>query len=453
MRGALPLLALSATLLLPGTSLAQDEFGDPPAPASRPAKDEKKPPPAVKERPEEKGPLATPREGAPKTVVVVFSADPYSSRIANHLQHIADERVARTAALDPIPVQPTLLESSRPAGFDRIEEAREKVKEGQTAYENLDFEGAVRSLEDALTAYGEGLPALGHDLDEFAGAYARLGATQYFAGDPEAAKEAFKKASLLSPEHKPDPTVFSPDLMEFFDKQREEALSAATGVLTVNSRPGDVEVWVDGRYRGITPTTLEDLQVGDHHVVVRRRGYYPSAEVTTLAPADLTTLETGLRAGPQVSAYESAVRAALKDVGPRELPDSVRAVAAMFGAERVALVGVFTEEDGVKLALTSYDIPSAARNLEEETRIKPWTLPGRQAAVAFFDAHLPGVAAVAAPPPAVTFWQQLPPYTKTWWFWTAAGATLAAVGGGIALAATAQQEPARDNSLVILGLP
>ncbi len=452
-RGLLSLLglALSVLLALPLPARAQDEFGDS-APTAVRTKDGKKAPTATKETPEEVGPLVTPVEGAPRTVVVVFSADAFSSRIATHLQHIADARLLRIAGLKPIEVQATLLERAQPPGFERIEEARIKVSAGQSAYENLDFEGAVRALEEAIEAYTEGLPAL-DDLDEFAGAHARLGATQYFAGDPEAAKLAFRRATLLSPKHAPDPTVFSPDLMEFFETQRQVVLEALTGVLTVASRPDDVEVWVDGRYRGVTPSTLEDLPVGDHHVVVRRRGYIASTEVTSLAPADPVTLETGLRAGSMVSTYEAGAKAALRDAGPRDLPESARALAGLFGAERLVLVGVTTEEEGIALTLTSYDIPSAARNLEADTEMKAWTLRGRRAAVAFFDAHLPGVAAVATPPPALTFWNKLPPYTKTWWFWTATGATLAAVGGGIALAASAQQDAPGHRNLLILGLP
>ncbi len=404
--------------------------------------------------PEEAGEIATPVTGAPKAVLIAISADPFSTRAALHVQHIADERLRRTPTLTPIDPQAALLQRTKPAGADEIASARELLVKAQSAYENLDFDAAIRAYERAIASFEAGAPALA-SIDELAGAYARLGATRYFAGDPGAAQEDFRHAILLSPKHQPDPAIFPPDLLKLFESQREAIASAPRGLLTVtSSRPPHVMVFVDGRYRGITPLTLEDLPIGPHLIVARRRGYYPSGDPHGLAAADPSTVETSLRAGPNVSVYEENAKAALRAEDARELPEAVSKLATRFGVDRVILAGVETDEDRIHVRLSSWDVHAGARNHAAEITVQPWHEEGRRALVAFFDAELPKTALPAAPPRSVDLWEHLPPYARTWWFWTATGATLAAIGAGIAIAATPSELPPRKHDgLLLLGLP
>ena len=50
-------------------------------------------------------------------------------------------------------------------------------------------------------------------------------------------------------------------------------VSAETGTVMVNSRPGGADVYVDGRLVGATPLTLDDVRPGSHAVRLVRAGY------------------------------------------------------------------------------------------------------------------------------------------------------------------------------------
>jgi hypothetical protein len=47
--------------------------------------------------------------------------------------------------------------------------------------------------------------------------------------------------------------------------------------LQVLSDPSSAEVWIDGDYKGLSPSVMEDIPVGWHRVVLRKEGYYESS--------------------------------------------------------------------------------------------------------------------------------------------------------------------------------
>jgi len=423
-----------------GAASSSSNFGDAaPAPtqesparaASSAAGTQRKARMKVDRAPEDEGDIAPLSETNPSTVVLAVAVDAYSSAAVAELQHLAWERVRRTPGLLAVDPQLTLLGTNAFASHEAsLHLAREKLKEGRTAYENLDLDGAVQLLKESVEAYQSGIPLL-EDLDELATAKARLGATLFFAGDAEAAQQSFVDSVLISPNHKPDPAIFSPELAAAFEEAREFVSQSPTGVLTIASNPRNAEVWVDGHYQGVSPETVEQIPVGEHYVIVRMMGREAGSDIARVVPADPVTLELGLRAGRNSAGFEASLKEAAKDAGGRELPASVKALATLFGTKRVVLLKISTMSSISTVEAVSYDIESAARNHSASASLALSTPSGRRAAVAFLDGLLPLVAPKAAPPQAVTFWRSLPPFARSWWFWTATGVAAAAIGGGI----------------------
>lgn len=55
--------------------------------------------------------------------------------------------------------------------------------------------------------------------------------------------------------------------------QKSDANAASYGKIKVTSSPSKADVYVDGRYGGLTPLMLKDIATGKHTVLVKKKGY------------------------------------------------------------------------------------------------------------------------------------------------------------------------------------
>jgi uncharacterized membrane protein len=70
-------------------------------------------------------------------------------------------------------------------------------------------------------------------------------------------------------------------------------LSAATGYLSVTTKPSRVKVYVDEVYYGLSPLKLE-LGTGISNVRLKAEGYKPAAEKVSIRKSETTELEVTL---------------------------------------------------------------------------------------------------------------------------------------------------------------
>lgn len=58
------------------------------------------------------------------------------------------------------------------------------------------------------------------------------------------------------------------------------------GTLIVNSTPLGVDVYLDNKYQGFTPLTLEDVKIGRHTITTKKLGYYEAMQDINLKPTE-----------------------------------------------------------------------------------------------------------------------------------------------------------------------
>jgi hypothetical protein len=160
-----------------------------------------------------------------------------------------------------------------------VEAARVQLLAGEAAYSELDAKLAERSLSDGLQALTAEMDR-GGDRELQLRGLALLGSVRNQTGQVERAKEAFAALIALDPSAKLDAEEFPPDDVKLFNELQEEAAFTAPASLQISSDGLPAAVFIDGRYRGVTPLTLDDLEPGRHGFLVRRQGYAPrSGEV------------------------------------------------------------------------------------------------------------------------------------------------------------------------------
>lgn len=180
------------------------------------------------------------------------------------------EAIAASSGVIPIPPEEV---RSRLAGRERlvVETAflgagRRALDEGRILYERAEFEDAINALGSAVELLTEAMPAA-TDNRLLIDALLTLGLTHFSAGETSPASDAFRQVVVLDPTRRLDAVKYSKPTVEFFDKVRAEVEARGTGTIEVTGNPG-LNVYIDGRSRGVTPLSLDGLPVGSHSVLV-----------------------------------------------------------------------------------------------------------------------------------------------------------------------------------------
>jgi len=71
-------------------------------------------------------------------------------------------------------------------------------------------------------------------------------------------------------------------------------ISSSVGSLYITSNPSAAQVYVDGAYRGTTPTTVGSLSPGTHSVILRLSGYQDFSGTATIYAGQTTTMSANL---------------------------------------------------------------------------------------------------------------------------------------------------------------
>src|SRR5690606_15386136 len=105
-----------------------------------------------------------------------------------------------------------------------------------------------------------------------------LGAALILQGDDRIGSARLADALVLKPNLEPDPSVFNPTMRRIFERTRARLQEQEKSALALESSP-PARVYVDGEFRGVTPTVVKGLSQGDHLLRFARQGYIPTGMV------------------------------------------------------------------------------------------------------------------------------------------------------------------------------
>ena len=66
------------------------------------------------------------------------------------------------------------------------------------------------------------------------------------------------------------------------------------GSLDINSRPGDADIWLDGKKIGTTPMLVDEVQIGAHALKITKQGYNDFSQSVNVDDGQQTTVEARL---------------------------------------------------------------------------------------------------------------------------------------------------------------
>ncbi|MBW2260423.1 MAG: PEGA domain-containing protein [Deltaproteobacteria bacterium] len=212
------------------------------------------------------------------------------------------------------------------SSLDFVSQAQSLFDTAKADYENLELDSAIEKLNLSMGKL-EGGAAYLTDLSMATHILYYLGVCHSFNGDEAMSSEAFLRAYVLAPDKKPDPDVFPPDVIDMFNIAVSGVHGIGTGTLSVNSDPGATQVYLDGKFMGLTPVTIDNIVAGKHFVRLVHVGYQLNGQTVVIKTDKTQTINAKL-----FPAYNASKVFTLADGLPAQLVKGVDVAAPSLGS-------------------------------------------------------------------------------------------------------------------------
>jgi len=299
--------------------------------------------------------------------VITTASDNFSNKPAS-LYHYYVKRVLGSSQ-DYQLIEPELaLENGNITPNKKVcAEASTYFNTGKKQFENMDLDTAVQSMSKALSNYWK-CPAYIGDGAEYIETLKTLGAIYIFNKEEKMGKEMFRKALIFNPETTINKELFPPNIIQLFDKAKSEISTAKKGSLNISTIPQGAEVFIDGKFAGISPFIKNDLLVGNHFVSIVKDGYINEGGRVDIKPDEEEMYQAQLIPTKRFADYSQILATIQTDVTLDPIGEGVKSLAAITGADMIFANVV--RRDGTEIVVEAYllDVASKSRVYNTQKR-------------------------------------------------------------------------------------
>ena len=343
-----------------------------------------------------------------------------------------------------------------PPAAESGEEGDKLFTAGKEAYDNLDFDGAAKTLAQAAVFFIKRPSAA--QPEKLAEIFLFLGASELQNGAKADAQKEFTRALQMHPALAPDSKYFGADVQGAFTAAQKEMGARPKGKLSVQSIPAGAEVEAFGLSYGKTPVPEIELPAGRYMVKLTREGFAPSIAFPEVAAKETVEVNQALQGGP----LYMIVRDQAVPLITRQNFDGAKLSPAAIETAKdmktrflvVALISTSGKGSNVEVQVWNANTGDRLKGVKFEITSEGGSYDTGAEAVSAWLTH-PTAAVAAAGEEEVTEEGVQPSeggsVLKKWWFWTAVGAV--AVGAGVTTAVVASQPHGRGGFNTALGQP
>ena len=345
---------------------------------------------------------------------------------------------------------------------DALEEARLAMDDGRAAFDELQIDRALRSLEVAARLYETAWRASGSKRsaspepeaveepsdrraapagdalrDLTVEALSLLASTRAAANDDWGASVTFTRLLEVDPSFKLSGDDIAPSVRKLFKAARAGTTRKDKFALRLDAAPTPGAIFIDGRYVGITPRLVADLPSPVARVRIAADGFAPWDRVVTLRKGSGVSVEAVLDAQPKAALWDGIMERMPQQADRQTLTTALKDVRALLFAEQAIVV----QAEGEAVVVDLYDLQAGRKVRSVRAAIDDsGLLPGvaEELVDALYknvDPLAPGLTELAAEDPMSLDTDSGVSLLDEWWFWTAVGvATVTAIAIPVAVA-------------------
>ena len=335
-------------------------------------------------------------------------------------------------------------------GKHRLDAGKMKAKaealmdEAKALYIDNDFDPAIEKLTEAE---GELRSILGQPgvKELLLKALFMHGASLALNLDDELAQNVFMQ--ILSMQSEAEVPAEYPDVVkDAFIEARQASDEINAGAISVSTRPDGVRVFVDGKYRGLSPLSLENVSPGPHTVMAESTGYWEAIKQVEVASEEKSMVSLDLTPAADYPQYRAAVKKIRRKFSHPYLYKQVKNLGRIMDSNEILAIRVGSKGGDLVFDAYVYNIDERAYKTKKSLVGASMNLTDEMAnlleVLLSDDTDWYDADEDSAPPPGSvvitetgeeirTPGAEETPVYKTWWFWTIIGGVVVAAGAGV----------------------
>lgn len=331
-----------------------------------------------------------------------------------------------------------------------VKSAQAILQSGYTAFRRGEFEDAAEGFIGAAGVFEQHFAFL-LDASQYRGALLMLGTALLKDGEKKQADTAFERAAIVKADG--GDATLGEDAKAVFEAAKARVRKLPLGGLQITSNPPNAEVYVDGRYKGVTPVTVAGLRKGKHFASVLKAGYVRQTMKIEIEGEELGEASVELKPARKKLLYDQLTTKLTADISSLkgERPkggEGVRQVSKLLFSEVSVVVNITGRGDQKKVDLFIFDSATQLL-LKRVTKTIDWSFRNKKAARALVKDLTDFDYANALGGDTTEVDTSEGGIETEWWFWTIIGVVViggVAVGTYFALSAEDPPPFAKDGN-------
>jgi len=276
-------------------------------------------------------------------------ADSFSESKAGNLTSETASYLAGLGDYDYVQNEASLFVSTMSAAQRDFERGVSLFKEAKELYEDLMIEDAISKFKQSLVTLERHLDKL-PELKMISDILLYLGASYRMLDEDRRAEPYFNSYININPIAELDDIVFSPEIVSFFNRIKDDHLMLPSGSLIIETFPNGSLVFINGKVAGVTPLRLSGMPVGNHYYRIHKTGYRSKAGTIEVRERRDTRISDSLQGYSESSYIEKAKDNMRADYGRLSMLRQASELAEKLNVDEVAVTMVAVEGDKVKLS-------------------------------------------------------------------------------------------------------
>lgn len=384
------------------------------------------------------GCVATAAHAAPATervrvTVLLLPASSLSAKDISRLSRELQSALQTNARLEVRDADSLLADFAGEVPRQAVAAATEVAERGFQQLREGQAEAAASSLAEAVDQLSVVLPFIKKEL--LANAMLGHGIALAQDGRLRVARTALRRLFVWRPQHQYDVAQFPAEHIPLVEQERAAVEKLARGSLNIETEPPGAQVYVDGRFVGVSPTVALGLTVGDHFVTLKKSGFIRAGGRAEVSQHEQRSYTQALTRSEKYLLLQQAIAQARTQLGAAKVPTPVADAGRVLFVRQI----IFAELRPLPGRLLDvraylYDLRSGLRLNQVQLQLasRDQRAVATLARLLYANVRYDGTieAPPEAPPPRRA---AKAPLHRRWWFWTAVGAGAAAVATAIAI--------------------
>ncbi|HDT11118.1 MAG TPA: PEGA domain-containing protein [bacterium] len=301
-----------------------------------------------------KDPIASPAQSSAydfssgtKIAAFYLFADSYSEEKAKDLIAETASFLSSTKDYNYVQTEAALFVSAMSSAQRDLDRGVEMFKEAKELYEDLMIEDAISKFKQTLSILERHLDKL-PELKMISEILLYLGASYRMLDEDEQAEPYFNSYININPIAELDDIIFSPEIVSFYNRIKDDHLMLPTGSVVVDSYPKGSLVFINGKIAGVTPLRVEGLPRGSHYYRIHKTGYRSRAGTLEVRERRENRLSESLQGYSEASYIEDALEFMTVEYGRLSMLRKAVELAEKLNVDEVAVTMVMVQDEKVK---------------------------------------------------------------------------------------------------------